>query len=183
MAGLPYGSVITQIAGFAVNQLKSGEMSSTNKNMNMNMNMVNSSSIAPIIETIVNQLLPNSSKSAVSNMCMNCSYPIVADARFCNNCGKEIKDNVDTENLVKSKSGEMSSTNKNMNMNMNMVNSSSIAPIIETIVNQLLPNSSKSAVSNMCMNCSYPIVADARFCNNCGKEIKDNVDTENLVKS
>src|SRR6476469_6484139 len=54
LAGLPYGSLITQVAGFAVNQLMSGEMSSTNKNMNM----VNSSSITPIIETIVNQLLP-----------------------------------------------------------------------------------------------------------------------------
>ena len=68
MAGLPYGSVITQIAGFAVNQYKSGGISSTNKNMNI----VNSSSMTPIIETIVNQLLPNSSKSTVSEKCINC---------------------------------------------------------------------------------------------------------------
>ena len=33
---------------------------------------------------------------------------------------------------------------------MNIVNSSSITPIIETIVNQLLPNSSKSTVSEKC---------------------------------
>ena len=107
------------------------------------------------------------------------SYPVIANSRFCNNCGKEIIDIVDAENLVNSKSGGISSTNKNMNI----VNSSSMTPIIETIVNQLLPNSSKSTVSEKCINCSYPVIANSRFCNNCGKEIIDIVDAENLVNS
>ena len=61
---------------------------------------------------------------------------------------------------------------------MNIVNCSSITPIIETIVNQLLPNSSKSTVSKKGINCSYPIIANSRFCNNCGKEINDIVDVK-----
>ena len=66
---------------------------------------------------------------------------------------------------------------------MNMVNSSSMTPIIETIVNQLLPNSSESTVSKKCINCSYPVISNSRFCNNCGKEINDIVDVEDLVNS
>jgi hypothetical protein len=97
LAGLPYGTVITQIAGFAVGQLvKSGDTSPTDKNTNW----VNSSSITPIIEKIVNQLLPNSSKSDILKKCINCSYPIISDARFCSSCGKEIKDKLEANNLV-----------------------------------------------------------------------------------
>jgi len=63
LAGLPYGTVISHIAGFAIGQLvKSGDMSTIGKNMNL----ANSSSINPIIEMIVSQLLSNSSKSDTS---------------------------------------------------------------------------------------------------------------------
>jgi len=85
LAGVPYGTVITQIAGFAVGQLaKSGDTPSTDKYYNM----ANASSIYPIVETIVNQMLHNTSKSASPILCMLCGHQITADARFCSNCGK-----------------------------------------------------------------------------------------------
>lgn len=79
LAGVPYGTIITQIAGFAVGQLaKSGDTLSTDKNYNT----AEASSSYPIVETIVNRILPNTSKSNISVMCVHCGHQIITDARF-----------------------------------------------------------------------------------------------------
>jgi RNA polymerase subunit RPABC4/transcription elongation factor Spt4 len=87
IAGLPYGSLITQIAGFTIQKMiQTGDVSMTNKKQSE----LNTSSIDPIINTIIPKLLQNSAMQSNYKNCIYCSNTIDKDAKYCSNCGQLI---------------------------------------------------------------------------------------------